>query len=90
MLRRQPIRVLVVAARFLPDVGGTETHISEVTRRLAKRGDLDLTVLTTDRSGPRPARQQLADLPSCAAAPTRERRDYYLAPRIYRQIRRGN
>ena len=31
-------RVLVVAARFVPDVGGTESHIYEVTRRLASRG----------------------------------------------------
>jgi glycosyltransferase involved in cell wall biosynthesis len=86
----RPIRVLVVAARFAPDVGGTETHIFEVTRRMAERGDLDLTVLTTDRSGRRPARQQLAGFTvlRCRAYP--RRRDYYLAPGIYRQIRRGN
>ena len=86
----RPIRVLVVAARFAPDVGGTETHISEVTRRLAKRGDLDLTVLTTDRTGRRPARQQLAGFTvlRCRAYP--RRRDYYVAPGVYREVRRGN
>lgn len=83
-------RVLVVAARFVPDVGGTESHIYEVTRRLARRDDLDLTVLTTDRSGRRPARQQLEGFTvlRCRAYP--RRRDYYLAPGIYRQVRAGN
>jgi glycosyltransferase involved in cell wall biosynthesis len=86
----RPLRVLVVAARFLPDVGGTESHVYEVTRRLARRGDLDLTVLTTDRSGRRSARQQLAGFTvlRCRAYP--RRRDYYMAPGIYRQVRWGD
>lgn len=85
-----PIRVLVVAARFLPDLGGTETHIYEITRRMAKRGDLDLTLLTTDRSGSRPAKEELEGftLLRCRAYP--RRRDYYFAPGIYRGVVSGD
>jgi glycosyltransferase involved in cell wall biosynthesis len=86
----RPIRVLVVAARFLPDLGGTETHIHEVTRRMARRGDLDLTVLTTDRSGTRPVREEREGFTvlRCRAYP--RRRDYYIAPGVYRQVSDGN
>ena len=82
----RPIRVLVVSARFLPDLGGIETHVYEVTRRMAHRGDLDLTVLTTDRSGERPTRDELDNFTvlRCRAYP--RGRDYYFAPAVYRHI----
>jgi glycosyltransferase involved in cell wall biosynthesis len=85
-VRVEPIRVLVVAARFLPDIGGVETHVYEVTRRLAKRGDLDLTVLTTDRSGTRPFREEFEGFTvfRCRAYP--QSRDYYFSPGIYHHI----
>jgi glycosyltransferase involved in cell wall biosynthesis len=86
----RPIRVLVVAARFLPDLGGTETHIHEVTRRLARRGDLGLTVLTTDRSGTRPIREEFDGFTvlRCRAYP--RHRDYYFAPGVYRHVLSGS
>ena len=84
------LRVLVVAARFLPDLGGIETHVYEVTRRMAKSGEFDLTVLTTDRSGARPPREAFGDFVvlRCRAYP--RHRDYYFAPAIYRHILNGN
>lgn len=86
LVRTRPIRVLVVAARFLPDLGGTETHIHEITRRLARRGDLDITLLTTDRSGTRSSREEVDGFTvlRCRAYP--QHRDYYFAPSIYRQL----
>lgn len=84
------LRVLVVAARFLPDLGGTENHIYEVSKRIAERSDIELTVLTTDRSGTRPVSETMAGFTvrRCRAYP--RHRDYYFAPDIYRLIRRGN
>ena len=83
------VRVLVAAARFSPDLGGTETHIYEVTKRMAKRGDLDLTILTTDRSGARPVREKIDGFTvlRCRAYP--RNRDYYVAPAVYSQIING-
>ena len=85
-----PIRILVVAARFLPDLGGSENHIHEVTRRIAKHRDLDITVLATDRSGALPAREDFEGFTvlRCRAYP--QNRDYYFAPSIYRLILSGN
>ena len=33
-----PLRILMVTPRYFPDMGGVETHVSEVTRRLALAG----------------------------------------------------
>jgi glycosyltransferase involved in cell wall biosynthesis len=84
-----PIRVLMVTARFLPDVGGTETHTYEVARRMALRADLELTVLTTDRSGRRPAREDLDGFTVMRCRSYPRRRDYYFSPGVYRQIING-
>lgn len=86
----RPIRVLVVTARFLPDLGGTETHVHEITRRMAARGDLELTVLTTDRWGTRPTREEFEgfEVVRCRSYP--RHRDYYFAPGIYRHVLGGN
>ena len=46
----RPLRILMVCPRFLPETGGTETHVYEVARRLAALGDFEITVLATDRS----------------------------------------
>jgi glycosyltransferase involved in cell wall biosynthesis len=85
----RPIRVLVISARFLPDLGGTETHIHEITRRLALRNDLDLTVLTTDRSGTRPIREEFDGFTVLRCRSYPRHRDYYFAPSIYRRVLRG-
>jgi glycosyltransferase involved in cell wall biosynthesis/GT2 family glycosyltransferase len=84
------IRVLVVTARFFPDMGGIETHTYEVTSRLAQREDLDVTVLATDRSGRLPAREDFGGftVERCRSYPAR--RDYYLAPSLHRLILAGS
>jgi len=85
--QHRPIRVLVVVARFLPELGGTETHTYEVTRRIVQRGNFELTILATDRTGTLPVREELEGFTvlRCRAYP--RRRDYYFAPGIYRHIR---
>ena len=40
------LRLLMVSAHYFPDMGGIETHVHEVARRLAQRG-IDVTLLTT-------------------------------------------
>ena len=50
----------MVTSRFPPQLGGTETHVSEVAQGLPRRG-LDVTVLTTDVVGTaRPDRANVA------------------------------
>lgn len=84
------LRVLTVVHRFLPELGGTETHVAEVTRRLVDRADLDVTILTTDRSAELPAREIVNGVPVIRERAWPRRRDYYFSPGVFSRIRRGD
>lgn len=86
----EPLRVLMVAASYLPDMGGTETHVHEVSRRLAETGDFEITVLTTDRTRSRPRREVIDGATVLRVPAWPSSRDYYLAPGIASVVgRRG-
>jgi glycosyltransferase involved in cell wall biosynthesis len=82
----RPIRILMVTARFLPDLGGVETHTHEVSRRIAKHNDFNVTVLTTDPAGTRPVREQFDGFTVLRCRSYPRHRDYYFAPVLYRLI----
>ena len=86
----RPLRVLQVCARFLPEMGGIETHVEEVSRRLSRRDDLEITVLTTDRSRRLPAKERADGYDVLRVPAWPRRRDYYLAPAISKVIREGS
>jgi glycosyltransferase involved in cell wall biosynthesis len=86
----RPIRVLVVAARFLPELGGIENHVHEVTSRLAKRSDFEFTVLTTDRSGRLPDKEEFPGFTVLRRRAYPRGRDYYISPGVYRFIMSGD
>ena len=78
----RPIRVLMVCARYLPELGGIETHVYEVSRRLGRMADFDVTVLTTDITRRLPP-QEVIDGTTVLRVPAWPRgRDYYFAPKI--------
>jgi glycosyltransferase involved in cell wall biosynthesis len=81
-------RVLMVTPRYLPLMGGIETHVYEVARRFARAG-LDVTVLTTDRTGklPRVEASEGVQIRRVRAYPAQW--DIYFAPALYREITRG-
>jgi glycosyltransferase involved in cell wall biosynthesis len=83
------IRVLQVCARFLPDIGGTETHVYETTRRLNRMPGLRVDVLTTDRTGDRPRREILEGTRVRRVRAWPVDRDYYVAPGIRSAIQHG-
>jgi glycosyltransferase involved in cell wall biosynthesis len=75
-------RILMVCPRFLPEVGGTEAHVYEVSRRLNDKTRFEVTVLTTDRSRRLP-REEVIEGVSVIRVPSWPRkRDYYFAPQI--------
>jgi glycogen synthase len=82
------LRLLMVTPRYAPDVGGVETHVHEVSRRLADAG-VDVTVLTTDREGKRPRVEVSEGVAIRRVRAWPPRRDYYFAPGIYRVIKKG-
>ena len=84
---QRPLRVLMVCPRYLPQVGGTEMHVSEVAHRLSARTGFEITVLTTDRSRRLPRQEVVAGIPVLRVPAWPRRRDYYLAPGIAAVIR---
>ena len=76
-MSRRP--VAVVTTRCHPDLGGIESHVGEVTRRLVALGH-DVEVLTTDRTGRLP-RSEVVDgyrIRRFRALP--RERDWYASP----------
>lgn len=82
---RRPLRVLQVTPRFFPQVGGVETHVYEVGRRLAERG-VDVTVLTTDEGLELPTEETIAGMRVVRAPAWPAGRDYRFAPGVWRAL----
>src|SRR5260370_28549185 len=85
---RRPLRGVRGPACSRPSMGGVETHIYEVGRRLAQAG-VEVTVLTTDVSGRLPAVEELEGIRIRRVRAWPANKDYYFAPGIYRVITRG-
>ncbi|MDQ3811426.1 MAG: glycosyltransferase family 4 protein [Chloroflexota bacterium] len=85
---RDPLRVLLVAARSAPYIGGVETHVHEVAPRLAQAG-LDVTVLSTDTTRQLPATERVGKVQVLRVPAWPADRDYFLAPDVYRVITAG-
>ncbi len=84
-----PLRLLMVSFRYVPFMGGVETHVDQVARRLSVRG-VDVTILTTDPTGTLPAREDFDGVNVRRVRAWPSNRDYYFAPRIYSEVARGN
>jgi glycosyltransferase involved in cell wall biosynthesis len=75
----------MVAAAYFPSVGGVETHVHEVSRRMAAAG-VEVTVLATDLSGELPQREQLDGVEIRRVRAYPADRDWRLAPGVDRVI----
>lgn len=82
------LRVLLVAPRYFPYIGGLETHVYEVGRRLVRAG-VEVTVLTTDPSGTLPPAEVIEGAQVRRVRAWPPDKDYYFAPAIHRVITRA-
>lgn len=78
-------RVLMVAVRYFPFMGGVETHVYEVSRRLAQKG-FEVTVVTTNPDGNLPAEETREDVRIVRVAAWPRQRDFCVSPELYRLI----
>ncbi len=83
------LRVLMVTPRYFPYMGGVESHVYEVARRMAREG-IDITVLTTDLSGQLPPDELSKGIKIRRVRAWPAHRDYYFAPDVYRFIQGSN
>ena len=81
----RPLRITMVAARYHPYLGGTETHIHEVGKRMVALGH-QVSVVTTDPAGtlPKYAVDNGINVTRVRAWP--RGRDYYFSPNLYKKI----
>ncbi|MFC0242579.1 glycosyltransferase family 4 protein [Rhodopseudomonas telluris] len=82
------MRILMVAARCHPFMGGIETHIREVGPRLQSRGH-SVDVLTTDPSGELPVEEDVLGMRVRRVRAWPKDLDLYIAPGVYAAIREG-
>lgn len=83
------LRVLMVTPRYYPYMGGIETHVYEVARRMAASG-VDVTVCSTDVSGELPLEEYHDGVRILRVPAYPAQRDYYFAPALWAIITRGD
>jgi glycogen(starch) synthase len=83
-----PLSILMITARYTPEIGGTEIHTKELAERLVQRGH-QVTVLTTDRSGTLPSSETRSGVLIQRVRAWPRTADYYFAPGILRAKGRG-
>ena len=83
-----PLRVLQVALGYYPYAGGLETHVHEVSRRMAAEG-VQVTVLTVDTGRGLPAVEEVEGVQVRRVRGWPANREICLAPGIYSAIQRG-
>lgn len=83
-------RILMVCTRYLPDLGGVETHTYEVARRLSLQGDFEITVLTTDRTRRLPPQEVVDGIRVIRVPAWPRKRDFYIAPQIVAVVGQSN
>jgi glycosyltransferase involved in cell wall biosynthesis len=90
-LDRNGLNVLMIAPRYFPHMGGIETHVHEVGRRLVRSG-VGVTLLTTEpenRSHPLPREAEDEGMRIIRVRAWPPQRDYYIAPEIYSLVKHG-
>ncbi|HVO55126.1 MAG TPA: glycosyltransferase [Solirubrobacterales bacterium] len=85
----RPLRVLMVTPRSPLLQGGVERHVMEVCKRLAARKDVEVEVLCTDPGGPAVAEEERDGVSIRAVRAWPKDRDWCLAPRLWREIKRA-
>jgi glycosyltransferase involved in cell wall biosynthesis len=81
----RPLRVAMVTARSVPFMGGIETHVDEVARRLAQRG-IEVSVLSTDVTGLLPPSEERDGVTTRRFPAYPKSKDYYFSPGLARAL----
>jgi glycosyltransferase involved in cell wall biosynthesis len=76
-----------VSQRFRPYIGGVETHVEEITKRLLKKG-LNVEVLTTDPSGALKKTEIVNDVLVRRFRSFAPNEAYFLSPQLERYLRK--
>jgi len=80
------MRIAQVCPRYRPNIGGVETHVEEISKRLVQKGH-DVTVLTTDPAGRLPKKESIDGVNIIRFPAFAPGDAYYLSPSLYSFIK---
>lgn len=75
------MKIIQVCPRFFPDIGGIETHVYEISKRLAK--DNDVYVYTTDPTGKLPKQEMIEGVNVLRFKSFAPNEAYFFSPLMY-------
>ena len=90
-LETSSLKVLMVTTRYFPYIGGIETHVYEVGRRLVERG-ISVTILTTvpyTSATPLSKEEVIEGMRIIRVRAWPSQRDYCIAPEMFSIIKHG-
>src|SRR4051794_14337168 len=82
----RPLRILMPTPRCLPEMGGVERYVANLSRGLVERG-VGVTVLATDPLRKAPPHERVDGVEILRVPAYPRSRDYYFAPELYRIVR---
>jgi glycosyltransferase involved in cell wall biosynthesis len=80
------LKIAQVCPRYSPDIGGVETHVKEISERLAKKGHM-VEVVTTDPSGKLPATETINGVKVTRFKCIAPGNAYFFTPKIYSYLK---
>ena len=85
---QRPLRIVMVAHKFPPFMGGIEMHTLKVGTRMAELGH-NVTVITADPDGTLPPQEQIAGMTIKRVRAYPRTSDIFFSPGVYNCIERG-
>ena len=82
------MRIAQVCPRFYPHIGGVETHVYEIAKRLVK--DFEIEVLTTDLTGKLPKFEEIDGITVRRFKSFAPGEAYYFSLDLYRYLKRNS
>jgi glycosyltransferase involved in cell wall biosynthesis len=80
------LKIVQVCPRFLPYIGGIETHVHEISKRLAKKNEV--YIYTTDPSGKLPKEEMMNNIKIMRFKSFAPNEAYYFSPKLYFALRK--
>ncbi|MCD6100371.1 MAG: glycosyltransferase family 4 protein [Candidatus Marinimicrobia bacterium] len=82
------MKIIQVCPRYYPDIGGVETHVKEISERLAKRG-FEVEVVCTDPARKHPKEDVINGVRVRRFRSIAPNDAYFLAPQIYFYLKKA-
>lgn len=80
------MKIIQVCTRFFPDIGGIETHVYEISKRLVK--DNEVYVYTTDPTGRLPKKESIEGINVLRFKSFAPNEAYFFSPQMYFSLKR--